>query len=305
MTDWFRSWHGAPTDPKWVLIARKAGTTPAVASAIAWALFDHASQATPRGSVAGFDCEVYAAWGGLDDEVVRLALAAMADRNMIIDGMLSNWTKRQPSREDGSAERAKEWRERKKDEQQQDERARTQPNANDQQIQKEEKKERNASAGAPARLSQDGFDEWYEGFPNKVGKDAARRAFQVAIRKPGVSLEVLKAGVKRYIASKPPDRPWCNPGTWLHQGRWADQPATGSAVPAIPPASPDDPRVDLGGGFNWPELAVIRTIQRYDENPATWPDAIGWPPGDPSCRVPERLIAAARAKVLASIEEAA
>jgi len=26
--DWFRSWHGAPNDPKWLVIARKAGVAP-------------------------------------------------------------------------------------------------------------------------------------------------------------------------------------------------------------------------------------------------------------------------------------
>jgi hypothetical protein len=114
MTDWFRSWHGAPTDPKWVLIGRKAGITPALASAIAWALFDHASQAQPRGCVEGFDCEVYAAWGGLEVECVQAAVKAMQDRGMILEGMLANWSKRQPEREDNSTERTRAWRERKK-----------------------------------------------------------------------------------------------------------------------------------------------------------------------------------------------
>lgn len=112
MTDWFRSWHGAPTDPKWVLIARKAKVSPAIASAIAWALFDHASQTKPRGDVSRFDAEVYAAWGGLDDEAVFAVIQAMRDRGMIRDdGMLANWSKRQPEREDGAAERARAWRE--------------------------------------------------------------------------------------------------------------------------------------------------------------------------------------------------
>jgi hypothetical protein len=114
-----------------VLIARKAGTTPAVASAIAWALFDCASQASPRGSVAGFDCEVYAAWGGLPDEVVTAAVAAMTERGMIVDGVLSAWARRQPEREDGSAERAKQWRKRKKAEENARERKRTQRDAPD------------------------------------------------------------------------------------------------------------------------------------------------------------------------------
>ena len=40
MTGWFRSWHGAPTDPKWLGIAKRAGVAPGFAVAIAWALMD-------------------------------------------------------------------------------------------------------------------------------------------------------------------------------------------------------------------------------------------------------------------------
>ena len=32
-------------------------------------------------------------------------------------------------------------------------------------------------------------------------------------------------GVDRYIGSKPPDRPWLNPSTFLNQRRWEDEPA--------------------------------------------------------------------------------
>ena len=158
----------------------------------------------------------------------------------------------------------------------------------------EEKKER--SARAPARLSDDGFDEWYDGFPNKVGKEAARRSFRSVIRKPGVTLDALKSGVERYIASKPPDRPWCNPSTWLNQGRWGDHPATDTAKQVAAASPPlDDPKIDFGGGVTWPEKSVIRAIQRFDHDPQSWPHIIGWPPGDPSCRVPPRLIDQARA----------
>jgi hypothetical protein len=31
--------------------------------------------------------------------------------------------------------------------------------------------------------------------------------------------------MREYVRTKPPDRPWCNPGTWLNQGRWLDEPA--------------------------------------------------------------------------------
>lgn len=75
--------------------------------------------------------------------------------------------------------------------------------------------------------SLEGFEDWWTAYPNKVGKPAAARAWPAARRK--ADLEALLAGLKRYIASKPPDRPWCNPATWLNQERWLDQPAAVAA----------------------------------------------------------------------------
>ncbi len=116
MIDWFRSWHGAPTDNKWLLIARKAGSKPGVVSAVAWALMDHASQAATRGNVTGFDAETYAAFSGFDEAEVAAIIAALKDKGLILaDGMLASWDKRQPSREDtGAAQRMRAYRERQK-----------------------------------------------------------------------------------------------------------------------------------------------------------------------------------------------
>jgi hypothetical protein len=69
-----------------------------------------------------------------------------------------------------------------------------------------------------------GFDEFWIAYPHKIGKPDARLKFQKALEK-AESLEVILAGLQRYISEKPPDRPWCNPSTWLHQERWSDQPA--------------------------------------------------------------------------------
>lgn len=68
------------------------------------------------------------------------------------------------------------------------------------------------------------FELWWQGYPHKVGKGGARSKFLIARRK--TSLDELIEGVKRYIASKPKDRAWCHPGTWLNQERWLDEPAT-------------------------------------------------------------------------------
>jgi hypothetical protein len=67
------------------------------------------------------------------------------------------------------------------------------------------------------------FRKFYAAYPHKVGRAAAEKAFAKAIKK--TTLEQILDGLRAYIASKPPDRPWCNPSTWLNQERWSDQPA--------------------------------------------------------------------------------
>lgn len=66
------------------------------------------------------------------------------------------------------------------------------------------------------------FEDWYQRYPHKVGRKAAEKAYAAAHRK--VDAATLLEGIQRYIASKPADRPWCNPATWLNQERWLDQP---------------------------------------------------------------------------------
>lgn len=77
------------------------------------------------------------------------------------------------------------------------------------------------------------FDLWWERQPNKVGKDAARAAFD-RIRKGGrATFAELMDGLLRYVANKPPHRDFCHPTTWLNQGRWADEPAPPPTPPPV------------------------------------------------------------------------
>lgn len=110
--DWFRSWHNAPTDPKWLLIARRANVPPGMVSAVFWSLLDYASQEKDRGSVAGFDPETYAGWAGWEESDVLAILDAMRSKGVITsDDRLASWEKRQVKREDeGGAARVKAWR---------------------------------------------------------------------------------------------------------------------------------------------------------------------------------------------------
>lgn len=65
------------------------------------------------------------------------------------------------------------------------------------------------------------FARFWSAWPNKVGKPAALRAF----KKVAHELDDILAGIERYVANKPCDRPWLNPATFLNQRRWEDQPA--------------------------------------------------------------------------------
>jgi hypothetical protein len=67
------------------------------------------------------------------------------------------------------------------------------------------------------------FEDFWNIWPNKVGKPAALKAFVAARKRAG--LDAIVEGVFAYIRDKPPDRSWLNPATFLNQNRWEDQPA--------------------------------------------------------------------------------
>lgn len=114
---WWRSWHGAPTDHKWQVVAAKAGVKVGIVSAVVWALMDYASQHKDRGSIAGFDAETYAVYSGFDEAEVLAIMRAMADKGITKDGRFVKWEERQPKREDDySTERVRRWREMKRNE---------------------------------------------------------------------------------------------------------------------------------------------------------------------------------------------
>lgn len=101
--DWFRSWHGAPTDNKWLLIAKRAGVRPIHVSGTWWALLDHASQHSERGRVDDFDVETFALFAGMEEEHVSRIVTTLCDKGMIVNGFIARWGKRQPKREDETA----------------------------------------------------------------------------------------------------------------------------------------------------------------------------------------------------------
>ena len=111
---WFRSWHGAPTDPKWLGIARKAGVAPGIVAAVVWALLDRASQAEQRGSIAGYDADGISCFMGCEPEEVQAIITQMHEKGVLEDDAFTGWEKHQPKREDNSSDRVKAYRERLK-----------------------------------------------------------------------------------------------------------------------------------------------------------------------------------------------
>ena len=67
-------------------------------------------------------------------------------------------------------------------------------------------------------------------YPNKVGRPKAETAYLRARGRAG-ALEI-EDGLRRYVATKPPDRKWLNPATFLNQDRWNDQPAIEESEPS-------------------------------------------------------------------------
>lgn len=114
---WFRSYHGAPTDNKLGLIAQKKGVARPVVIAVWWYVLDFGSQNTPRGTITGFEVEEAAFALGADEADVEACLAGFRERGMLDGDHIAAWDSRQPKRDDDSSERVKRFRDKQKAEQ--------------------------------------------------------------------------------------------------------------------------------------------------------------------------------------------
>jgi hypothetical protein len=107
------------------------------------------------------------------------------------------------------------------------------------------------------------FEDFWNLWPNKVGKPAALKAFVSARKRAG--LDAIVNGVFAYIRDKPPDRAWLNPATFLNQNRWDDQPAqvqhgrTQETRQSLPEAARRLAEQGLSFGPK-PELPTLRSI---------------------------------------------
>lgn len=94
-----------------------------------------------------------------------------------------------------------------------------------------------------------GFHEWWAGYPKKVGRREAAKAFGRALKRATaheISAGLVRA-IKRWESSRTEPKFVPNPSTWLNQDRWLDEPGTVAAKPF------PDGRVRMDSNAKWQE----------------------------------------------------
>ena len=298
--NWFRSWHGAPTDNKWLLIAKKSGVPAGVVSAIVWALLDHASQHEERGTVSDFDIETYSVFSGFDMKHIETVVTFLAEKGVICDGRLSAWEKRQPKKEgDNSSDRVRAFRERKKN-QQVTEMKRDETPCNEMKrdetldkiredkdkIKEKIYKKENSSLDekTPDQAIEGHFEIFWNAYPKRKGTNSRKEAllkFKTKV-KAGISAETVIDGARRYCAyikstGKDNTEYVKQAVSWLNQELWdSDYGGKPKAANSSTKTVPEDV---------WREV-----ISKFKKHPFTWPTALGPSPDMPGCRVPPEIL---------------
>lgn len=233
---WLRLWHDMPNDPKWRTIARVSGQRIGDVVAVYVHLLVCASNAIERGRTQSFNCEDVATALDMGTEQVQQIVDAMQGR--VLDGdMVAGWEKRQVAREDGSAERAKAWREAKKATSERTPNAgeRNQTPDKDKDTDKEKK---NTPKGADVL-----FDKFWTAYPKKDAKAPARRAFAKLNADEALvdrMLQALSWQTKRADWIKEGGQYIPLPATWLNAARWEDtRPDDRRSITVPGPTGPD------------------------------------------------------------------
>jgi hypothetical protein len=121
-------------------------------------------------------------------------------------------------------------------------------------------------APAPVPPSGPGFEDFWQAYPRKVGKGAARKAWDAAVGRKRVDPRVIITGARRYAAD--PNLPTeaeksfiPHPSTWLNAERWGDEPLPPRPRPGGPGGPPPAP-----GGSIWDmEPVHIRVAREFEE----------------------------------------
>lgn len=232
MTRWYRAYEGTVTDAKLGEVALVAKCSRSVAIAAWHAILESAATVNDGGRfdvtarrVAVILCEPV--------EIIDAVFSEMQQIGMISGSCVAAWARRQ-FESDSSTERSRRHRERAKaSDATLQERSATPPYTDtetDISVLKEPHKTRErANDDWPA----DYRDQFWRAYPHRVGKSTALAKLDRIRKAGGVTFARLMDGLRAYIASKPPDRQWCNPATWLNQGRWDDEPSIDDGKPVF------------------------------------------------------------------------
>lgn len=211
---WLRLWHDMPTDPKWRTISKASGQRIGDVMAVYVHLLVCASNASERGRTQSFNSEDVASALDLDTEQVEQIIVAMQGR--VLDGdLLKGWESRQVAREDGSAERAKAWREAQKTGNERKSNAGERKRTPDKDTDKEKKKDMPSA-----------FETFYAAYPRHEARKDAEAAFAKLNPNPELLAKMLAA-----IAAKRQTADWTKesgkfvplPATWIRAERWNDE----------------------------------------------------------------------------------
>ena len=211
---WLRLWHDMPTDPKWRTISKASGQRIGDVMSVYVHMLVCASNATERGRTQSFNSEDVASALDLDTEQVEQIIAAMQGR--VLDGdLLKGWENRQVAREDGSAERAKAWREAQKAASE-----RT-PNTAERKRTPDKDKDKDKKKDTPSA-----FGVFWNAYPKKEAKKDAASVFEKLNPNPELLAVILAA-----LATKSASFDWTKedgkyvplPATWLRAERWTDE----------------------------------------------------------------------------------
>ncbi|MDB5440890.1 MAG: hypothetical protein JWM33_3317, partial [Caulobacteraceae bacterium] len=111
---WWRCYHGAPSDPKWQVVARRlnagaagAPVRPGDVWAVASCVYDAASKGKPRGNIERLDLEEVAMVLGYESDLVQRIFDGLRDKNVHDGSNVLAWDERQPTREDPTAAQRK------------------------------------------------------------------------------------------------------------------------------------------------------------------------------------------------------
>lgn len=221
---WLRLWHDMPTDPKWRTIARASGQRIGDVMAVyVHLMVCGSSNTTERGRTTSFNSEDVASALDLETEQVSAIVNAMQGR--VLEGdTLAGWEKRQVQREDGSAERARAWREAQKEAEERAANAGERiPNAGERQEEDkdtEKEKKRGRRASPRCTLPPDFY-------PDATGIDALKglslaielEAFRNHHKATGTLMADWQAAFRKWVANS---HKWAKPGQVQPTGRHTD-----------------------------------------------------------------------------------